>query len=185
MVPKKWYNEIENWISVVILGIMLVILSYQVFMRYIFTITYGWIDEVARYFLIYFAFITASVAILFNEHIKIDIFLKVWPRSWRHKVKLFSHVIFFVYCIVMIYYGSQLTLSVLNTGTISQALGFPMWWVYGIIPLSHFVMALRLIQLELRLIRNPELLRDQIEINLEKEAAEAAGQAEEKTGGGE
>ena len=48
----------------------------------------------------------------------------------------------------------------------------PMWAVYSIIPIGHILWALRLIQLEIRLIRNPELLKDKEETD--DEAVEAA-----------
>jgi len=156
----KWYNEIESTVCVIIMLFMLIILSYQVGARYIFGNSYAWIDELSRYSLIWFAYLAACYAIIHNAHIKIDLLLKVWPKAIRKKIKLFSNVVFFVYCVVVAYYSFLWIQGVASAGTISMGTGMSVAKVSAIIPISHLLMAIRLIQLEIRLIRNPELLLD-------------------------
>lgn len=156
----KWYNEIESTACVCIALFMLAILSYQVVARYVFGNSYAWIDELSRYALIWFAYLAASYAIVHNAHIKIDLLLKVWPKKIRKVVKLFSNVIFFTYCIVVAYFSIVWIQGLASAGTISMGTGLSMAGVSMIIPISHILMAIRLVQLEIRLIRNPQLLLD-------------------------
>jgi len=169
---EKWYNDIEANLCVILAIAMLVILSQQVFSRYILNTTVGWADEAARYMLVWFAYFAASVAIFKNAHIKIDAVLALWPSKARPYLKLFSNVVFFVYCVVVTYFSYNLVMDIRASGGISLGMGIPMWAVYSIIPIGHILWALRLIQLEIRLIRNPELLKDKEETD--DEAVEAA-----------
>ncbi len=169
---EKWYNDIEANLCVILALTMLAILTQQVFSRYVLNSTVGWADEAARYMLIWFAYLATSAAIYKNAHIKIDVVLALWPRKARPYLKLFSNVIFFVYCIVVVYFSSNLVFGLRASGGISLGMGIPMWVVYTIIPIGHILWAIRLIQLEIRLIKNPELLKEKEETD--DETVEAA-----------
>lgn len=158
----KWYDEVESNLCVLIIIFMIAILTYQVGARYIFQVSYPWIDELSRYALIWFAYLSASYAIVHNAHIKIDLFLKVWPKSWRTKIKLLSNVIFFVYAVAVAYFSTLWVMGLARTGTVSMGVGGSMALFSAIIPISHIFMAIRLVQLEIRLIKNPVLLEDRL-----------------------
>jgi C4-dicarboxylate transporter DctQ subunit len=159
-VKNKWYDEIESSVCVLILAFMLVILFYQVVARYIFGVTNAWCDELSRYALVWFGYLSACYATCHNVHIKIDMFIKVWPKSMRKGIKLFSNVIFLIYVLVVAYYSSIWVYGLMKSGAITMGLKLPMALFCSIVPISHVIMALRLIQLEVRLINNPELLED-------------------------
>jgi TRAP-type C4-dicarboxylate transport system permease small subunit len=169
---EKWYNDIEANLCVILAVVMLAILSHQVFSRYVLGSTVGWADEAARYMLVWFAYFAASAAIFKNAHIKIDAVLALWPKKVRPHLKLFSNVVFFVYCVVVAYFSFKLVMALKASGGISLGMGIPMWAVYSIIPIGHILWAIRLIQLEIRLIKNPELLKDKEETD--DETVEAA-----------
>lgn len=171
----KWYDELESWICVGILMFLLVILFYQVVARYCFGITNAWCDELSRYALVWFGYLSACYAIVHNAHIKIDLFLKLWPKSMRNGIKLFSNVLFFIYCLVVAYYSAVWLQGLIKSGAISLSLRLPMGLFCSIVPIAHVIMALRLIQLQYRLVKYPELLNDP-----EDDAAVAGGQG---TGG--
>jgi TRAP-type C4-dicarboxylate transport system permease small subunit len=162
----RWYDEIESGACVVILMFMLVILFYQVVARYCFGVTNAWCDELSRYTLVWFGYLSACYAIVHNAHIKIDLFTKIWPKAWRSYIKLFSNVIFFIYAVVVAYYSAEWLLGLMKSGAITLGLKLPMALFCAIIPLSHIIMALRLIQLEYRLIKYPELLSEDPEDEL-------------------
>ena len=56
---KKWYNRIELNIATLLMFIMLVMLTVQVVGRYFFKVSWGEIDELARYGLIWLAYLSA------------------------------------------------------------------------------------------------------------------------------
>jgi TRAP-type C4-dicarboxylate transport system permease small subunit len=145
------------------MAFMLVILFYQVVGRYVLGVTNAWCDELSRYCLVWFSYLSACYAICHNAHIKIDMFIKIWPKSMRNNIKLFSNVIFLVYVLVVAYYSGIWVYGLMKSGAITLGLKLPMALFCSIVPISHLIMGLRLIQLEMRLIRNPKLLEDPLE----------------------
>jgi C4-dicarboxylate transporter DctQ subunit len=156
----KWYDEIESWVCVVILMFMLVVLFYQVVARYCFGVTNAWCDELSRYALVWFGYLSACYAIIHNAHIKIDLFIKVWPKSWRCGIKICSNVIFFLYAAVVAYYSADWLLGLMRSGAITLGLKLPIAAICFVVPLSHALMAVRLVQLTYRQLQDPELLKD-------------------------
>jgi len=159
----KWYDEIEGTVCTVIMAIMLVMLFWQVIARYIFGISSAQIDELSRYMLVWLAYISTAYAIVHNAHIKIDIFMNVWPKRWRRAVKLFSNVIFFAYSVIVTYYSAVWLAGLSKSGAITLGLKAPMALFCSIIPISHFVMAIRLVQLQVRMVRDPHSTDDPAE----------------------
>ena len=160
---KKWYNRIELNIATLLMFIMLVMLTVQVVGRYFFKVSWGEIDELARYGLIWLAYLSAIWATFKDIQIKVDILLKVWPQKIRKGIKWLSLIIFFVYCVVVGYYSATWVIDVAKVGTSSIALGVPMVYFQCIIPIAHFLMAIRLIQVGLRYRKHPELLEEKSE----------------------
>lgn len=158
-----WYDEIESSVCVGILMFMLVILFYQVVARYGFGVTNAWCDELSRYALVWFGYLSACYAIVHNAHIKIDLFIKIWPKSWRNGIKISSNVIFFLYAVAVAYYSAEWLWGLMQSGAITLGLHLPMAAICLIVPLSHVLMAVRLIQLTYRQIQDPALLKDPTE----------------------
>lgn len=160
---KKWYNRIELNIATVLMFIMLVMLTVQVVGRYLFGVSWGEIDELSRYGLIWLAYLSAIWATFKDIQIKVDILLKVWPKKIRKGIKWLSVIIFFAYCVVVGCYSATWVIDVAITGSRSIALGAPMVFFQCIIPIAHFLMAIRLIQVGIRYYKHPELLEEKSE----------------------
>lgn len=157
---NKWYNEIEANLCAAIVIAMLLILTQQIFSRYVLHSTNGWADEAARYMLVWFAYMAASVAVFKNAHIRIDLVLALWPRATRPALKVFSDLIFLIYCGAVCYFSASLTYDLYASNGISLGMGIPLWAVYMIIPIGHLFMALRIIQSMVGYMKKPESLRD-------------------------
>ncbi len=157
---KKWYNLIECYLGVIIVIGMLILLSVQVFARYVTGVSWAWIDEISRYGLIWLAYLSAIYATYTDSQIKVDLLIKVWPKGMRKLIKHLSVIIFFVYSVVVAYFSTIWVVDIIKTGTISMALHLPMAMFQCIIPIAHILLAIRLAQVEYRYIKCPELLNE-------------------------
>lgn len=153
---KPW-NRIEEVVGVLLLAFILVILSYQIILRFIFSNSNSWSEELARYLFVWFVYLTASFAIFKWAHIKIEALLNVWPRAIRRYVAYLGTIVFLVYSIVVCYFGAQYTMALYATNQISMGMRIPMWTMYAAIPVSHGLWAIRIIQHIYYTIRSPEL----------------------------
>ena len=76
-------EKVEKAILAVTVGIMVIIIAYQVIMRYIFAHANSWSEELARYLFIYDVMIGAAIAIRRNSHLQIDILINLMKPKVR------------------------------------------------------------------------------------------------------
>jgi len=153
---KNWANEIENNLSAGLLASILIILFMQVVLRYVFRASNAWSEELARYMLIWFAYLSASVCVYKNAHIRIDTLLSIWPKALRPAIVVVGNLIFFAFCVVSTYHGWLFTRTLMATGAVSLGLGLEMWIVFAVIPVGNVAMAIRLIQHTVKTFRKPK-----------------------------
>ena len=89
-----WLDEnVEQYLCVVLLGVFTTILFIQVVMRYVFNNSLSWSEELARYLFIWLCFIGVSFGAKQMKHLKIDVFISVFPKKFRPYVIVFADVI--------------------------------------------------------------------------------------------
>lgn len=155
-VRKKQIDRVEEYAGSAILAFILIILSYQVILRFIFHSTNSWSEELSRYMFVWFVYATASFAIYNNAHIKIDAFIKLYPLIIRPYVKVLGNIIFIIYALAVTYYSSDYVMDIMKSNQISLGLGVKMAYMYAAIPVGHGIMSLRLIQLTYKMLKHPE-----------------------------
>ncbi len=137
---------------------LLILLAFQVIARYFFTVSWAWIDEIARYGLIWLAYLSAVWATYKGVQIKVDLLTNLWPAKIRKVIKWIGLIIFFVYCVTVAYFSMQWLIDLIHTGTTSVAMHAPMPIFQCIVPVAHILMAIRLLQVAYRYIKHPEIL---------------------------
>jgi TRAP-type C4-dicarboxylate transport system permease small subunit len=71
----------EDWISFAFFWLLAGTVFLQFFTRYALNDSAGWTEEIARYLLICTVFIGASVSVRKNNHIHVDFFYRMLPKS--------------------------------------------------------------------------------------------------------
>ena len=154
---EKKINRVEEWLSVAVLIAILILLSYQVIMRFVFHNTNSWSEELARYLFIWLVYLSASYAIYKNAHIKIDAVKNLYPKKIRKYIPILGNLIFLVYAVVITVYSCGYCMDIYASHQVSMGLGVMMAYMYASIPVGHALMSLRLIQLTYKMIKNPDL----------------------------
>ena len=78
----SWLDQhLEEVIIIILLGLMVIIMGIQVFMRYVLAKSLPWPEELTRYLFIWFVFLGISYGIRYNIHIKVDIIETVFPNK--------------------------------------------------------------------------------------------------------
>lgn len=145
-VMRKYMDKIEEMLAVGILAYMLVILSYQVVMRFAFNSSNNWSEESARYLFVWFVYLTASLAIIKNAHIRIDAVLRLYPTRLTRTFIVIGYLLFIAYCVVIVYYSTLFCENIYRAEQISLGIGVPMYIVYMSLPVCHALMVLRILQ---------------------------------------
>ena len=74
---------VEVFCSVLLLSVLVVLISVQVFLRYLFNSPLTWAEELAALLLIYISFFTGDIVYKKKAHISIDYFVRFFPEKLK------------------------------------------------------------------------------------------------------
>ena len=128
---------------VVMMIVMTVTVIIQVFLRYVFSFSLSWSEEVARYLMIWVAFLGGSLALQKGLHIGVEFLTTRLSPQARRRVSIFSKITILVFLIYLIIGGFKITWAVRDQS--SPALLFSMAYAYLSAPVGGLFMALQTI----------------------------------------
>ncbi len=131
-----------------------IILFVNVVLRYVFSTSMSWAEELIKYIMIWIAFIGASVCVRVGAHVSIDFFLGYLSKRLKNVLFSVVYIIAICFTISMAYYGIKVIQFTIQTGQVSPALQIPMWIPYLAIPLGFSLMTLRFGQEFLKVLTN-------------------------------
>ena len=130
-------NRVLEVILIMLLGVMVINVSWQVFSRYVLANPSSFTDELARYLMIWLGVLGTAYVSGKRLHVAIDILhsqLSLSSQKTMRKV-IFSIVILATFLIFIIG-GSRLVYLSYLLGQKSAALQIPLYLVYVCVPLS-------------------------------------------------
>jgi TRAP-type C4-dicarboxylate transport system permease small subunit len=137
-------DRAEEYLGVALLVVLGVILTAQVFMRFLFGLGYSWMEEVARMLFIWVIFLGAAAAMRRNLHIRVEAGLLLFPRPLRPFAGWLGDVLLFAFCLAVTWHGIELVASSADGTFKLQSTGLSMFWPYLIVPISFALQAIRL-----------------------------------------
>lgn len=142
-----WLDEyLEEFLMVIFLMAMTLIMGIQVFSRYILGASLSWTEEITRYLFIWSAFLSVSLCTKKCISIKIDQFIKLFPKRGKSLWKVLNLAVEFIFFVYLIPYAYLYLKTTVESGQTSPACGIPMYYVQAA-PLVSFVLtALRIAQ---------------------------------------
>ena len=141
----RYLNNIEEYLCNISLVAMLLLLTYQVIMRYAIGKSNAWSEELARYFFVWLIFISTSYAERENAHIRIESLQNIFPKAARKWVALLGQAVLFVFCIIMLRVSFGYTMTVISTRQVSLGLKLNMGYVYMAIPVGYLLLCIRIV----------------------------------------
>jgi TRAP-type C4-dicarboxylate transport system permease small subunit len=155
MTLKKFLNNFEEYFVVWTMALMTILVFCQVVMRYIFSNSLSWSEELAKFIFIWLSWVGASYAVKERSHFRVEMFADLLKGQSRKTFELLILVIWFGFSLIMAWLGTQFVIFHIETGQVSAALEVPMSWVYAAVPVGCGLMAARLI-VEIVKILRPE-----------------------------
>ncbi len=136
---------IEDWIGTALLAVILVVLSAEIVIRYVFGSSLFWYDELSRYCMVALTFLGCATGVRKRCHVRIDLIDLMLPEGWRRRLAIVVDALVLAY-LLYIAYAAWKVAGILVTSP-SAALGVPMGYVYMSIVLGFGLAALRLVLL--------------------------------------
>lgn len=115
-------------LCVLLFSLMIVVVAYEVAMRYLFDAPTFWSSELARWAMVWLALMGMAIATRRLDHIKVDILVEQLPRGMKVAAAGLRYLFAAAFAIVMLVYGARLVIQ--NTGQVSIGLGLPFSYLY-------------------------------------------------------
>jgi TRAP-type C4-dicarboxylate transport system permease small subunit len=133
-------NRVAEWVMGGLLAAMTVLVGVQIAGRFLFGYSIFWSDELARYLLVWIAFLGMSIGVRRGAHPGVDSLVRALPPAWRRAAVLLAVAGSLLFFLVMVGYG---TLLVSRTwGQRSPSLGLRMSLPYLAVPVAGLLMGL-------------------------------------------
>jgi TRAP-type C4-dicarboxylate transport system permease small subunit len=134
---KSKVDRFLGWSLVVIMGLSVVNVLWQVFTRFVLANPSSFTDELARFLLIWIGLLGAGYAAGLKMHLAIDLLPSRLRGRSRHYLGILIELLVFLFALfVMVVGGIHLVSLTLMLGQTSAALGIPHGYVYLALPIS-------------------------------------------------
>ena len=140
------YNKFEENLLYISLVFTVALIFVQVVMRYVFSNSLSWSEEVARYVFIWQTWLGASYAVRKKRHLRVEALADRFRGVSRKVIEIAVLLLWIFFGCFLVIKGYQLTKMIFMRGQISAALGMPMAIAYAAVPVGSLFMTLRLIR---------------------------------------
>lgn len=161
----KVLNVARKFEEIVLVGTMVLILLLifsQALFRYFLGSGLVWGEELARFVHVAQIWLGGSLAIKTGGHIRVTFFRDLFSTKVKKVIDLIATTAFFIFMVFIALKGTEFVLQLVNTGQKAPSMGILMAIPYSVIPLGGALMAIRLVQQFISIIKG-ELLEEEIE----------------------
>ncbi len=133
----KKINRIIEVFLVIIFGLLVLDVLWQVFSRYLLNRSFSFTEEFARFALIWLSILGAAYLNAKREHLSMDYLYQKFSLVNQKKVSILVEALIFLFAlIVMVIGGFNLVYTTLHLEQLSGTLRVPLGYVYAILPFS-------------------------------------------------
>lgn len=139
------WDRLERWLIGLLGGLGLLIYLTQIVGRYLTTeIDFSAGEELTIYIVIWATFLTASLLVREDGHVRADLLLRMMRPERQRWVEIANCGIALGFCLALTWYGWLVASDSYDLGERSNTvLSFPMWVYYAALPFSAALMSIR------------------------------------------
>lgn len=123
-----------------LLVLMTVIIGYQIFMRYFFSSTPKWSEELSLVLMVWFAFIGIAIGVNKGIHLSIEYFVDRMSPKAKGIIHKINDILIMTFGLVLTVAGYQL--AEMAGMSIMPALQMPTTILYGVVPICGIMIVL-------------------------------------------
>ena len=146
-------NTFERYIIIFVTTVMGCSLFLQVVSRYVFNFSITWAEEVSIFGMVWLAYFGSALAVTQRKHIRILLLPQMFSERVQKIVDIFSNIVFFVICVLLVYGTYNLTALAYDTGQVAAATRLPRWIIFAGMPIAFSLNAVRLVQDTMRCLK--------------------------------
>lgn len=144
-------DKAENIVLVSMFVAMVLVIFFQVIMRYVFKNSLSWSEELGKFIFVWISWLGIAIGQKRGEHIRITLLVDRLPFKGQQFLNLLSDIIVILICLVTTYYSISLVGS--QAGTRYAGIKISMSWGYLSVAVGCILMIIRCIASSLESIR--------------------------------
>jgi TRAP-type mannitol/chloroaromatic compound transport system permease small subunit len=145
----RWIDTVSDYtgrFSSYLIPVLIVVMCYDVLMRYIFNNPTTWAYDTALH-LYSISFLMGGAWVLkMKAHIKVDVIYNMFPPRKRAIINLITYLVLLLpLCYFLVKDGAQYTITSFNLAEVSRSspLHEPIWPLKAAIPISFFLLGIQ------------------------------------------
>jgi len=142
----KFLDHIEEYLLIILFPIMTLVVFAATISRYFKLVPMPWSEELARYIMVWMAYIGASLGVKRNAHLGVEALVNLLPRRLRVAADVLRVLVIVVFSIAIASYSYKIIIHQININQTSPALFIPIWVAYLAVPVGCLMMSARAIQ---------------------------------------
>lgn len=137
--------SVFEYICGILLGIMLIVILMQILFRGYLNFSLSWTEELARYIMVWFTYIGATVCLWQGSHITIDVLIRKLSPKWQKYTKLMSNLLILFFLLILFREGQKLVIEPMIINQLTPGLRISKSYLYSAIPVCTSIMIIFLI----------------------------------------
>ncbi len=129
-------GRLDEWVCALLLLTIVVLLSVNVTLRYLFFTALPWCDELVEFSFVWFVYLSMVVAVRRARHFRVEALVQRLPADFRTMVYRLADVVWLIFNLVVVVQGVILVQALRRFPNVSPMLGWSMAYVYLVIPLA-------------------------------------------------
>ena len=142
--------KIEDWATVIIMGLLASITFDNVLVRYFTDSSFAWTEEFSVFLMILLAMVAGSAAVARDRHIRIEIFSSKGSAPRQRRLALLGAFMVALLFALMVVLSVRLVWDDYRYGETSPGIGVPQWWYSIWLPIIASAITLRAVGLFIR-----------------------------------
>ena len=148
--PVRVPLKIEDWLTVLVMGLLALITFANVIARYFTNQSFAWTEEFSVFLMIVLALVGSSAAVARDRHIRIEYFSESGSMARRKKLSRLGAVLVALLFTLIAVLSTRLVWDDYRFGETSPGIGIPQWWYTVWLPVISIGIALRAVGLFIR-----------------------------------
>ncbi|MEJ8854681.1 TRAP transporter small permease [Variovorax robiniae] len=141
--PVKVPLAIEDWATVIIMGLLACITFANVVVRYVTDASFAWTEEFSVFLMILLAMVAGSAAVARDRHIRIEYFSESGSMARRKRLSQFGAVMVAALFFLIAGLSLRMVWDDYKFEETSPGIGVPQWWYSIWLPIVSTAIALR------------------------------------------
>lgn len=136
------FCRINGYAVGAMLFVMLALVFVNVVCRYFFFVSFGWIEEVSRYLMIWIVFLGAGLGLREGMHVAVTLFVDIAGPARPYLMKA-AWIGTFVFFAALGWYGYEYAMFAARQR--STMLQLPMWTIYLAVPIGSLLTLIQML----------------------------------------